>query len=657
MRRLVATFFMATAAAGPLAQTAPEAPAAQSVQQAFDAATALSDAGKNAEALVAWDVLETRVTRNARTRAIVRLRKGLPLLRLRRLDEAAASIRAGLAALPATDATLVQDRTDALLALGVIAKAGLDYAGAVEHYRAAAMIAPTPVYKLSALLGEVSAQTFVDPEAGLATVAAIETMISGTSTDARSKAIAKIAISELNLNLGRFETAHAAAREAVRLLGGLTLRLDLLDVAARGNVALAALKLGKRDEAREYLRYTGAGNSKTNINPAQQLVPPDCGADTGLRPDDIGVIEFSVSDEGEVIDSAPVYASRQGQAALAFARAARGWSWTADKLKELPAFFRTRVRVEIRCSTAFQRPSVGSLLSQDLAGWFESKGVKFDEVGSSSSFAARLREDRARLAEARGAGSGAATAAALYLVAANPSVGTDETATLAREALAIATREGAPPAARLMIERLIWQSVAEGDQSRRYRDALAAALTAEPYAGDPTARAALSLFLVEALGRRDLDRSRQLLRQVGEGTALPPAHPLKVGALVRLASLEQGKGEVAAARSAFERTGLSAQQCALLDAPPRLRALNAGASAYPREAVGWGFEGWVRAQLDVDAEGRPVNPRVVVAYPAFVFSDATIKMANNARWEKSFRPDGGLGCGGLPFPVRFQMTN
>jgi tetratricopeptide (TPR) repeat protein len=640
----------------PLTATAQQPPR-QTVQQAFDAATVLGDAGKNAEALAAWEALEARVSRNARTLAIVRVRKGLPLLRLQRLDEAAASIRRGLAALPASDPTLVQDRADALLALGAIAKDGLDYAGAAEHYGAAAAIAPAPAQKLSALLGEVAARTFIDPETALAPAAAMESMIATTPADARVKAMAKIAVSELNLNLGRFDVAHAAAKEAVQLLGGLTRRLDLLDAAARGDVALAALKLGKRDEAREYLRYTGAGSAKTNINPAQQLVPPDCGAGTGLLPDDVGVIDFSVNDQGEVIDSAPVYASRRGEAALAFARAARGWSWTADRLKELPVFFRTRVRVELRCSVAFQRPSVNSLLTQDLEAWFASKGVTLEETAPSLSFAARLRQDRARLASARASKTDIATAAALYLVAANPAVGSDETATLASEALTIATRESAPPVARLMIERLVWRSVAEGDQSRRYREALATALTTEPYASDPTARAAVSLFLVEALGRRDLDRSRALLRQVGEDAALPPAHPLKVGALVRLASLEQGRGDVAAARNAFGLTGLTAQQCALLDAPPRLRAVNASPNAYPREAVGWGFEGWVRAQLDVDAEGRPVNPRVLIAYPPFVFSDATIKMANNARWEKSFRPDGGLGCGGLMFPVRFEMTD
>ena len=642
----------AVVAAGATAQTAPRSP---SVQQAFDAAAALTSSGKHAEALAAWEALEVRVQRNPRTQAIVQVRKGRALMRLRRLDEAAGSIRAGLAALPSGDATLVEDRADALLALAAIDMAGLDYAGAAGSYRAAAAIAPTPTHKFSALIGEVSSQTFVDPEAGLPAVATLEAMITSTPVDPRSKAMAKIAISELHLNLGRFEEARRAGMEAVKLLGGLTLRLDLLDAAARGDVALAALKLGRRDEAREYLRYTGAGSSKTNLNPAQQLIPPDCGVDTGLRPDDVAVIEFSVNQDGEVVDSAPVYASRQGEAALAFARAARGWSWTADGLKELPVFFRTRVRVEMRCSTGFERPSTARLLHQDLALWFEGKGAKLPEEGRAQSFAGRLREDRARLATARAAGNDSvATAAALYRAAANPAIGAQETATLAREALAIVTREGAPPAARLAVERLVWLSVAEGDQSRRYRDSLARALTAPPYADDATASAAVSLLLVEALGRRDLDRSRMLLRQVGENAALPAAHPLRVGALVRLASLEQEKGELAAARSAFERTGLSAQQCALLDAPPRRKAVTTS-NAYPPEAVGWGFSGWVRAQHDVDAEGRPANARVVVAYPAFVFSDATLKMVGNARYEKTFRPDGGLGCGGLLFGVRFEF--
>jgi hypothetical protein len=76
---------------------------------------------------------------------------------------------------------------------------------------------------------------------------------------------------------------------------------------------------------------------------------------------------------------------------------------------------------------------------------------------------------------------------------------------------------------------------------------------------------------------------------------------------------------------------------------------------FPHEAMRWGFEGWTRLQYDVTAEGKAANVRPIISYPPFVFSEAGTAILEGARFSKSYRPDGGLGCGGDVSGVRFQM--
>jgi outer membrane biosynthesis protein TonB len=175
-------------------------------------------------------------------------------------------------------------------------------------------------------------------------------------------------------------------------------------------------------------------------------------------------------------------------------------------------------------------------------------------------------------------------------------------------------------------------------------------LSVPAYANDSKARSAILLLIAE----RTESRSRRavLLQQVADDKGLAANDPLRVGALIRLASLQQQAGETATARATFERSGLAASQCAILDAPPHF--LSAG-GVFPNEAMAWGFEGWTKTQFDVDADGRVLNQRAVLSYPPFVFTKAGVQTVAGARWSKTFRPDGGVGCGGLSQQVRFKM--
>lgn len=150
-------------AAAALVGSAVNAQAPMTVQQQFDAATALTAGSDKTAALAAWTAFEHRIANNPRTLAVVRIRKAAVLLALDRMDEAAADARVGLAALPPKDASLAEDRFTAQFLLGRIAQDAIDYASAAANYRTAEDIAPDAGGKVAAALGVVETDIFVDP--------------------------------------------------------------------------------------------------------------------------------------------------------------------------------------------------------------------------------------------------------------------------------------------------------------------------------------------------------------------------------------------------------------------------------------------------------------------------------------------------------------
>lgn len=624
---------------------------APTAQQLFDSAASLEGKGDWAGARIAWQKLEDASARNRRTRAVARLRKGTTLYQLGQPDAAVAALRASLADLPATDPTLRDDRYQAHLILGRVAEASLDYAGAAGEYAAAEALIDAPDLKIAALAGVVSTQTFVDPVAAGVALDRAEGLLTPAKATPPVQAVIARRRALLLLNRGDFAGARKSAERAVKLLGGLTERVDLQDVSARGDVALAALLAGDAENARKYMAYTGAGRVPGGFDPGASMKPPYCGGEAGLKPDDTGVVEFSIGADGRIAYAAPVYASGGPGAALEFARAAREWSWTPEQVRELPAFFRNRARVEMRCSTSFERPSVAKFLEGDLSAWLAEKGAPLAEAGGSDAVLAA--EQRAALAAADGSPNPAAAIGPLYQLAANAVVGREETNAFAKRALTLATAAGAPATARLALDLVVRRTEgAETWRGGRLRARLRE-LAADPsYAADPRARAAARLLLADAESN---ERARAPLDAVANDGTLAANDPLKIGALIRIASIDHANGDTAAARAAFARSGLSADQCALVDKEPRMLGASAGSSSFPTEALRWGFEGWVQTEYDIAADGRTTSVRPVLSYPPFVFSDAGKRVYSTARFEKTFRPDGGLGCGAQPGRVRFKL--
>ena len=623
------------------------------VQQDFEAAAALDAKGDKAAALAAWEKLESRTKPGSRSRGVALVRKSAALFKLDRSDDAVIAARGGLALLPAADPTLAEDRWRAYYDLGIIAQNALDYAGAGDAYRSAEAAADTPSLKAASILALADVSTFTNPAVADAALARIDALAKTVSVDAVLKADIARRHAILLLNRGSYEPARLYAVEAVRQLGGMTSKTDLRDVSARSDAAIASLLAGKSEDARRYMAMTGAGRlTKGEFDPAVQMDVPPCGGEADLRPADMAVVEFTIGDDGIVRNVSPIYAAGGGAVALDFARAVRDWSWTPEQAKALPTFFRYNVRVEMRCSTLFERPSIGKFLDADMAAWLETKGLSLpaEERGAD---AVAVVSQRAALAaaEAKTGPTSIATLPSLYQLINNAVVGREETNALARRALAIAEAQGAPAIARLPLEISV-RETASADiwKNGAYARAVTPLLSMPVYENDPKSRATILLLIAEST--RSRSRRAVLLQQVADVTGLAANDPMRVGALIRLASLQQQAGDTAMARTTFDQSGLSASQCAILDAPPRL--VSAG-GIFPNEAVAWGFEGLTKTQFDVGADGKVINQRAVLSYPPFVFTKAGVQTMAGARYTKTYRPDGGVGCGGLSQNVRFRL--
>ena len=625
---------------------------AHTVQQDFEAAAAL-DAGKDpAAALAAWQALDARTVANKRSHAIVQVRKSNALMRLDRQDEAIDAARAGLAALPVADQTLREDRYSAFMTIARVAESTLDYAGAAEAYRQADALAEEAGQKLATELGLVRVETFTDPAAAAADAARIDTLLASVKTD--KVVLGEVAMRKavLAMNRGDVPAARKLSAAAVDDFGGLGNQVDLRDVSARSTAAIAALLGGNKDDARRFMAMTGAGRvGGDGFTRGAQMRVPDCGGDEGLKPDDFAVVEFSIANDGSVRDVAPIYAQGGGEVALEFARAAKDWSWTPEQVSKLPVFYRYNARVEMRCSVGFERPSVDRLERAEAAAWLKEGGVTLPEERQGAD-AASVAAQRRDLASAEAADpQSLATFAALYQLAGNSVVGREETNAFAVRAAAIAKARNAPPIVKLAMTILALRSEHADDSRGEVRRALAPLLTDPTYSGDPMARAAARIAYA---GTEKSDSARiAVLKQVADDQGLSKNDPLKVYALIRIASLEQQAGDTAAARAAFEKSGLAANQCAIIDAPPKL--VSAGGT-FPQEARQWGFEGWTVAQFDVTADGKVVGERAILSYPPFVFTKAGTDTVAGSRYSKTYRPDGGLGCGARTQGVRFNYN-
>jgi tetratricopeptide (TPR) repeat protein len=636
---IVAAAGLAIASPAAAQQAQPPAP---TIQQQFDAASAALMAENWEEAVRQYEALEARLARvgNARSLAIVRVRKASALLRLQRRNEAAEALRLGLPVLPASDATLNEDRFVGHVALGQIAELGLDYRAAIAHYRAAKAIEVEPALRLDLFRGLIQSQMFFDPAAALADADDALRVAAAGSQGARAlEGQFRTMRGRVLLNMGRLAEAREELERALRLLGGLTTRVNVPDIVARSDLAIASAVAGNQEAARRYLAYTGAGNTvRASLPTSGRMEPPPCG--NGLVPGDVGVVELSIREDGTVGHASPIYSSRQGEPALLFARAAMRWRFPTAEARRLHPVFRTAIRVELRCtlrSGEGDEPALWEVAQAER--WSAAHGVGLELNPPLDRTAEQLRADLAA-AEARFGAAAPQLLEPLVRLGHNGELRPRERVGHLRRALAIAAAARAPSSYLARIALKIAEDEHEASSADSSEMPDFRRLLADPaIAGDAGAAAAVQLSMANWLYQnRRWSEAADVLTRVRGTPGLGPDHPLMPAVLDQLAAIEAGRGDDAAATAAWGAIPASAPRCTV---PAARLPLSVSSNDFPRSAVEWGFEGMVNIETLVGRGGAVGPPRTVFAYPPFVFNRGGEELAARIRYAPAFVPPEG----------------
>lgn len=646
--------FLAAATAAAPAVAAVPGPGA-TLQEKFDAASKLENSGECAQAVPLFETLEREphLKPGSFAASAVAVRKGICLVHLARRDEGERAIASGLPALIAAGADFATDVSNARSALGDVRLALSDRVGAAAYYRMA-LESRTGIARLDPLVRLSRATAFDGNAEALAPAREALAILAASPEVNKKNGIAyRTLYARTLLNQGKAEDAYKELKQALALSGGLTQRTSIDEVSLRGDLAMAAMLTGRKDDARLYLAYTGAGRigDKSFVR-AESMDPPLCGDETGLRPEDVAVVEFGISDDGTVAYAQTVYSRGGPQVAAAFEQAVHDWYWRAEKAAAIPSFYRIATRVEVRCSNRLGKaPGLWAPVDSRFSEWAESVlPAETIAADRSTKLAAlhRLGEDES------GATSPSVRVAAMGMILLADRYAP---ASLAETAVRIAMQ------ARLPDETMTWLRIqqvtlkdAENRQGAKGRSRSLATLAAEPaIAADALAADTL---LLEAAGARTTRRDPQAdiwATQVAQDARLPENHPLRQLGWLTLANRAAASGYMEQAQSFYARTGLTDEQCALLSLPPTLRRTNVMSGDYPMSAMQMGFEGWVNLEYDINANGSTGNVRPLVAYPPLIFGDAATAIGKDVKYDMSYRPGGATACSANTNTVNFLM--
>ncbi len=641
-----------------LGQAVAATPPAPSTQPLDAVARAMddNDCDKAIDLLAALEKQEAART-DALFAAAVAARKGICLIRLGRDEAGEPLVRRALPLLETGGEAYLEEVRTAHWTLGQRAAARLDYAAAQDHGRSALAVSTGGERLLPlALLVQVSAFDPGDEPLAYADEA-LALVRADSERGKRNMAAMRTLRGRVLMNQGRHREAYAELKKALAHLGGLTRKASQSDIATRADLAVAAMLNGNRDAARTYLAYTGAGRMEyAMFDKAEYLNPPACGV-AGLKPEDFAVVEFSIGDDGSVSNVTPVYTTGGRAVALEFAQAVSQWSWRPADVKDIPAFFRDITRVELRCSLAADRQlDLMAPLAEATLRWLS----QLDGTPAAAARSAKRTQAPmvvAALQRERAAGNRAAMIGLLSWLGDNRLIPDGERAGYLDEAIALASSHGAPQAVRTYlalrrVDAIPWWS----DQHRLQQERLQMLLADPQVQADAISLSTVRLRTVAPRHLKpDAPGAEALLQAIVADQRLAARHPLKVAALLRIADLLARRGDIAGAQQAFAQTGLTEEQCALLGVEPAVRQSGASSSDYPAAALNLGFEGWLRAEFDIAADGRTARPRITAAYPPFIFNEAATGIIGATRYESSYRPEGGTACSANSTPVYFRI--
>ena len=633
--------------------------AAGTVQEDFDAAQAHLDAMRLPEARAGFAALLDRMgASKSRSAMIVRSRLGETMVAMGDVEEAEPLLQAALAGLPAGVASAAEERAGALTHLARVAEEQGRIREALGHWQAILterLLPPASLGGLQARLGAARTGQWTQPEAAAALMDGLlaepasawgppQAGISGRVLVLRMKG-------QLAMRLGQLDAAKAAFDAAGKLAGGTSsLQVNLDDVQLRGDLAVLAWL---RKDMASVVRLTAMSGSAMLDDGGGRLGGvgdlPACAPSGDLAPDAMAVIEFSVRDDGRVLNVRPIYATPGSGPASShpeeqFAAAVHGWSWPADQAKATNPLWRAAIRVELRCQT--KRPDlVTTSLARDLDAWFKAKGLATPPL---SGTAAQGRQQLLAALAAVDAGGNPDAAAALPLLAAlvqNPAHGGREAATHAARLDALAQRHDAPAYLRFLAQ---WREVrSRADLAGLFRRLVQLA----DQRGEQRTADYLRLLRMEyKLGGDETAELDAIVARHDE------ADPLRTKALIMVSDRAFASGEEAKAATALAATGLSPQQCALVDVRPQGRNAFLTTDDFPREARAWGLSALMRVSHDVTPAGDIANVRVISARPPFAFSEQTVRRMQGWKFKPVLRGTETVGCLGRVQPIRFRLN-
>ena len=644
-----------------------------SLQDQFNTATAAWERHDCAAALPLFDALgrDPRIKPGSLPAAAIAVRRGDCLLRLGQSEAGEIAILSGLPILRTAGDTFTPEVAQAEVALGKLAIARWDHDTALAHLETARDLLKGDE-RASVLMLIAMLTAFDGGTKGLdAAAEGLKIAEAAPKPDKKQLAQWHTAQGRILLNQGLAKEGRTALTKALNLAGGLTDHASLTDAVMRADLAQAAMLNRDTEGAYQYMAASGAGRvGSSPFAKAAAMNPPLCGPDTGLEPADTAVVEFSIADDGKVDSAQPVYANGSYAKATAFARAVSHWQWRPEDAAKIPLFFRVASRVELHCTQATGEGGASPVLPlQDrLDRW------AFPLIAPYHPAIARITGWPQWLAIAEAAQKAGDTKAEIvartYLAPLDLRAPTTALASI-DHALTLATSPDTLPPEASNATRILLTSTRTAtlrrqerressptEQEKRADPALLALADDALIAQDPLAQDTAVLLGLAARPRSaEAAEAQAHLARVATDARLPDHHPIRQFAQLRLANDAARDGRLAEAQTWFAATGLTQEQCALIGPKPALTGVNNGASAFPWDIMRWGFEGWVRTEYDIKADGHITGIHAVIAYPPFIFSKPAQEMMTTARYQSSFRPEGGAACSANQTTVNFKIPD